>query len=79
MKRILVCASRISHICQFHLPYLRHYKEHGFTVDVAAEGVTDTPLIDHCYDMKFTKNPLSPDNLRTMHRLRKLIKEKNMG
>ena len=44
-------------------------------MDVAAEGVTDTPLIDHCYDMKFTKNPLSPDNLRTMHRLRKLIKE----
>ena len=75
VKRILVCASRISHIQNFHLPYLRYFKERGYTVDAAAEGTADIPLIDNCYDMKFVKNPLSPQNLHTVSALKKLMQE----
>ena len=75
MKRILVCASRISHILNFHMPYLRYFKEKGYITDVAAEGKTDNELIDNCYDMRFVKNPLSAENLRTVSRLKKLMQE----
>ncbi len=73
MKKILICASRVSHILNFHLPYIQYFKNRGYIVDIAVQGMTDHPLIDHCYDMRFTKNPLSPDNLRTIRQLRQLI------
>ncbi|MBQ1659413.1 MAG: glycosyltransferase [Clostridia bacterium] len=75
MKRILVCASRISHILNFHLPYLRYFRDKGYIIDAAAEGKTENELIDNCYDMRFVKNPLSPENLRTVSRLKKLMQE----
>lgn len=75
MKKILICASRVSHILFFHLPYIRLFKENGWTVDIAAEGSADCPEIDRCYDLKYVKNPLSPQNLRTIGRLRRIMKE----
>jgi glycosyltransferase EpsD len=38
MPRVLVCASTVSHIRSFHLPYLRYFKEQGYDVHVAATG-----------------------------------------
>ena len=75
MKRILICASRISHILNFHLPYIEYFKSQGYIIDVAAQGSTDNRLIDNCYDMQFVKNPLSPANLKTVSRLKRLMKE----
>ncbi len=75
MKRILVCASRISHILNFHLPCLRYFKEQGYIVDVVSEGKTEHELIDNCYDMRFVKNPLSAQNLKTVKALKKLLRE----
>lgn len=43
-------------------------------MDIAVQGTTNHALIDHCYDMTFTKNPFSPDNLKTIYRLKKIIK-----
>lgn len=75
LKRILICASRISHVLNFHLPYLEYFKQQGYIIDVAAQGTTDNVLIDNCYDMQFVKNPLSPTNLKTISRLKKLMKQ----
>ncbi len=75
MKKILICASRISHILNFHLPYISLFKEEGCQVDIAAEGTTDHPLIDHCYDLRFVKNPLSPQNLKTIRSLRAIMRD----
>ena len=36
MKKVLYVATVASHICQFHLPYLKMFKEQGYEVDVAA-------------------------------------------
>lgn len=71
MKKILICASRVSHILNFHLPYLQYFKSQGYEVHIAVQGSTDDPLIDRCFDLHFTKNPLSPDNIGTIFRLKK--------
>ena len=75
MKRILLCASRSSHILNFHLPYLASFKEQGCIVDVAAEGRIRHPLVDHSYDLRFVKNPLSPQNLSTVRQLTTLMRQ----
>ena len=74
MKKILFCASRVSHIINFHLPYIKYFKDKGYCVDIAVQGSTDNKLIDDCFDLKFTKNPLSPDNIKTVYELKKIIK-----
>lgn len=76
-KRILICASRVSHILNFHLPYIEYFKNKNYRVDIAVEGTTDNSMIDNCYDMKFTKNPFSPDNLKTIGLLKKIMSENN--
>lgn len=75
MKKLLICASRVSHIENFHLPYIEYFKNKGFMVDIAVEGYTDYPLIDHCYNMQFTKNPFSPNNIKTIRQLRNIIRQ----
>ena len=75
MNRILVCASRISHILNFHLPYLKYFKDKGYIIDVAAEGSCSSPFIDNCYDLSFVKNPLSAQNLKTVSALKALMKK----
>ena len=41
MKKILLCASRISHILNFHLPYIQAFQENGYQVD-ALQSYMDT-------------------------------------
>ena len=53
MKKILLCASRISHILNFHLPYIQAFQENGYQVDIAAEGTAQHPLLTQCYDLRF--------------------------
>ena len=75
MKKVLICASRVSHIRNFHLPYIEYFTNKGYEVDIAVEGNTDNPMIHRCYDVAFTKNPLSPDNIKTIFKLRRIIKD----
>ena len=75
MKKILLCASRISHILNFHLPYIQAFQENGYQVDIAAEGTAQHPLLTQCYDLRFVKNPLSRTNLTTIRQLQKLLQD----
>ena len=75
IKKILICASRVSHIHNFHIPYIEYFKNKGFQVDIAVQGISESPLIDNCYDVKFTKNPFSPDNLNTVKFLKRIMSE----
>ena len=75
MEKVLICASRMSHILNFHLPYIQAFKEEGGQVEAAAEGAVRHPLIDRCYDMRFVKNPFSPENLKTIGQLRQLLRQ----
>ena len=75
IKKILICASRVSHIHNFHMPYIEYFKSRGFQVDIAVQGISESPLIDNCYNVKFTKNPFSPDNLHTVRLLKRIMSE----
>lgn len=77
MKRILICASRVSHILNFHIPYIKYFKEKGYEVHIAVQGNTDNPLIDRCFDLCFTKNFFSPKNIGTVFKLKKIIQDGN--
>ncbi len=65
----------MSHIINFHLPYIEYFRSRGYEIHAAAEGAEAHPLIDKCFDMRFVKNPLSPANLKTVSKLKKLISE----
>lgn len=71
------------HICQFHIPYLKWFREHGYIVHVCAgddfeEGDTrEIPYCDKFYPVDFSRNPLNPRNLRTYKQLKQIIDAHN--
>lgn len=80
-KKILFCASRVSHIENFHRPYLQYYRDMGWDVHVAAEGAVsknpNLPEATKCFDIPFCKRNFSLQNVKTVFRLRKLMLEQN--
>ena len=74
MRKVLICASTVSHINNFHLPYLKYFKERGFEVHVAANG-NEAPLYaDYFHNIKMEKSIFSIDNLLAVRELRSLLK-----
>lgn len=74
MAKILFCASRASHIMNFHLPYLEYYKQQGFQVDVLTQGELPSGFCHHCYNMPFEKNIFSPANISNIFRIARILK-----
>lgn len=74
MTKILFCASRASHIINFHIPYLEYYKQHGFQVDVMTQGELPSSLCDQCYNIPFEKNIFSPKNISNIFRISEILK-----
>ena len=78
MKKILFTASTYSHINNFHIPYLKFFKENGFEVHVAVGGKTQEILFaDMVFDIPFQKNITSIENFKLASRLSKIIKTEN--
>ncbi len=77
LKSVLICASRMSHILNFHIPYIESLRQQGYSVDIAAEGAVPHPLTNRCYDMRFVKDPLSIQNIRTVSMLREIMLKNN--
>lgn len=82
MKAVLFIATIAKkHICQFHIPYLKWFQEHGYIVHVAArddfeDGDTHTiPYCDHFFDIQFSRSPFSADNLKAYRQLKKIIRD----
>ncbi len=76
-KKILYCASTASHIVNFHLPYLKYFKEQGWRVDVAVAGEGEIPFADSIINLPMRKNLFAFDNLRAMLIIREAIKKNN--
>lgn len=72
-KRILFCASTLSHIKNFHLPYLEAFRRKGFEIWVAANGAEPLPQADYVIDVPFCKSFCSPQNARAVLQLWKLL------
>lgn len=83
-KRVLFVASVLKkHIIQFHIPYLRWFREQGFIVDVcAADDLEDNEKIpqdfcDNYYDVPFCRSPFHLKNITAYHKLKTIISENN--
>ena len=80
MKKVLFVATVVkTHIMEFHIPYLRMFKEQGWETAVAArndyENPTDCviPYCDTYYDIPFERNPLKPGNMKAYKELKRVI------
>lgn len=82
MKKVLFVATVVkTHIMEFHIPYLKMFKEMGWETAVAARNDYENPadcVIPYCdtyYNIPFERNPLKPENLKAYQSLKKVIDE----
>lgn len=79
--KILYTATVLSHICQFHLPYLQSFQEAGHTVHVAAHDNLSEKnglalrYADRHIEIPFHRSPKSKDNIRAYRMLKQLLDE----
>lgn len=77
--KILYTATVLSHICQFHLPYLEALQSRGIEVHVAAQdnlaekNGLQLRFCDRFFEIPFRRSPASPENLRAYRELKKLV------
>ena len=74
-KKILYCASTVSHLLNFHLPYLRAFHEMGYEVWAAADRHASVPYADHVVALPMRKKFLAPGNARAVLEARSLIRK----
>lgn len=72
-KKVLFCATVDGHIAAFHLPFLRWFSLRGYEVHVAAAGQHTLPYCDVRHEIRFTRSPLHPRNIKAYFQLKKLI------
>ncbi len=79
MKKILFVASTLSHIENFHIPYLKKFKEKGFSVHIMGKmnNKTEIPYVDKIIPIEFKKNMFSIKNFHNSITIRKFIKNEN--
>lgn len=75
LKKILYTASRISHINNFHLPYIQYFTESGYQVDVLGEGSQSIPFAHKIYPISFHKKIFSPQNIKSLFSIANFLKE----
>ena len=77
--KILITATVLSHICQFHLPLIKSLKEQGHQVDVAArDNLNEKPGLkleyaDNFYNIPFERSPFSISNFKAFKQLKKIV------
>lgn len=79
--KILITATVMSHVAQFHKPLAAVLHRHGCTVEVAAhdnlaeKNGLKLDWADKVYNVPFERSPLSRSNIRAYRRLREIIRE----
>ena len=83
-KKVLFVATVVkTHMMQFHIPYLKMFREMGWETAVAYRHEFDTPQdckIPYCdtyYDIHFERLPWKPRNIQSYKMLKKIIDEGN--
>ena len=75
MKKVLFTATVDSHIIQFHIPYLKWFKEQGYEVHVATNGDEKIEYCDVKHKIPFERNPIKINNIKAIFKLKKIIEE----
>lgn len=77
--KVLYTATVLSHICQFHLPYLKKLHEHGHIIHVAAhDNLAEKSNLtlshaDQFSEIPFSRSPFSKSNINAFKQLKKII------
>ncbi len=76
MKKVLIAASTLSHIENFHIPYLKHFKDLGFEIHVIGKKNKDCiiPYADKVICIDFEKKMISLKNILNILKISKLIR-----
>ncbi len=78
MKKVLFVASVAGHIKNFHTPYLKLFKDKGYTTYVAANWtLKENEKIDFCdnfIQLPIERKPFSLKNIKAIFKLKKLLK-----
>lgn len=73
LRRVLFTATVDSHIINFHIPYLRWFKERGYEVHVASKGDVNIPFVDVKYNIPFERSPFKSVNYKAYKELKEII------
>ena len=73
--KILYCASTVSHLQNFHLPYIKALAEQGYQITACAEQRADIPFITDFFVVPFCKSITSPENVKNIFRLYHFFKQ----
>lgn len=73
--KILFAATVDNHILSHHLRIIHQLHESGHMVDVASNGDYTNADIHQKFNVCWSRNPLSPDNLKAFHQIRKILRE----
>ena len=79
--RVLYTATVVSHICQFHLPYLKWFQDNGWEVHVAArnnlaeKNGLKLEYVDQFIEVPFRRSQFSLKKLKAKKQLKKLLGE----
>lgn len=72
-KKVLFCATVDYHFKSFHLPILKWFKEMGWEVHIAANGVMSLPYVDEKFPIPIQRSPFDRKNLRAYRQLKQII------
>lgn len=81
MKVLFVATVVKTHIMQFHVPYLKMFKDLDWETAVASRNDYEQPedcvipYCDHYYNVPFDRNPLKPGNLTAYKMLKRIVNE----
>ena len=78
---LFVASVTKKHILQFHTPYLKWFKEQGYTVHVCAGNdfepgeKAEIPYCDKYFEVPFSRSPLSMRNIHSYFEIKQIAKE----
>lgn len=76
-SKVLFITTVSSHLRNFHMPYIKWFKENGYEVHVAFSDSADFKYVDKEWILPFNRNPFSLNNLRAYNQLKKILKKEN--
>ena len=81
MKKVLYVATVASHICQFHLPYLKYFQDNGYEVHVAArdnlaeKNGLALQYTDEFFPIPFERSPFDRRNIKAYKALKEVFEK----
>ena len=78
MNKVLFVATVDSHIKQFHIPYLKWFKENGYEVHVATNSNEPIQYCDKKHCISIERNPIKIENIKAVKQLKKIIENEKI-